>query len=97
MWSCTRATKVVACGEKVVAFRQFREEVRARHRKIAAIDMESYGVARAAELPKRRYWVIKGVCDLADVKKDDAAHPTAAANAAEVLSAMISGGAFATS
>ena len=34
MWSCTRATKVVACGEKVVAFRQFREEVRARHRKI---------------------------------------------------------------
>jgi hypothetical protein len=56
---------------------------------------QSYGVARAAELQKRRCWVIKGVCDLADVKKDDAAHPTAAANAAEVLSTLISGGAFA--
>ena len=64
--------------------------------KIVAIDIESYGAARAAaEWAGRRFTVIKGVCDFADANKDDAAHLTAAANAAEVLSTMITGGAFA--
>lgn len=86
---------VMACGEKVIASADFRDEqIRLRHRKIAAIDMESYGVARAAEDGKRKLTVIKGVCDFADPTKVDDAHAIAAGNAATVLATLIGRGAF---
>lgn len=86
---------VMACGEKVISSAEFRDEqIRIRHRKIAAIDMESYGVARAAEDGKRKLTVIKGVCDLADEGKADDARANAASNAAEVLATLIARGIF---
>lgn len=86
---------VMACGEKVVASKWFRDnQIRFRHRKISAIDMESYGVARAAAEVKRKLTVIKGVCDMADHRKNDGAHTLAAENAANVLVALIERGAF---
>lgn len=85
----------MACGEKVIASNEFRDEqIRIRHRKISAIDMESYGVARAAEQARRKLTVIKGVCDLADHAKNDGAHSLAAGNAADVFVLMIQRGAF---
>jgi nucleoside phosphorylase len=85
---------VMACGEKVVASKRFRKRIQKRHRKIIAIDMESYGVARAAGEVGRRVTVIKGVCDLADKKKNDKWHRIAARNAAETLLALIRDDAF---
>lgn len=86
---------VMACGEKVIASAAVRDEqIQVRHRKIAAIDMESYGAARAAEDGKRKLTVIKGVCDMADHTKVDDAHAIAADNAAAVLATLIAGGAF---
>jgi nucleoside phosphorylase len=86
---------VMACGEKVVASKRFRDnQIRLRHRKIAAIDMESYGVALATEEVGRKLTVIKGVCDMADHRKNDEAHAIAARNAAEVFVKLVEEGAF---
>lgn len=85
---------VMACGEKVIASKKFRKRIQARHRKIVAIDMESYGVARAAAEANRRLTVIKGVCDVANKHKDDKFHRIAARNAAHVLLHLIQSGGF---
>ena len=87
-------SQVIACGEKVVANEEFRLDVQARHRKIAAIDMESYGVVRAAEAAGRRATVIKGVCDMADEMKNDKHHEKAAVAAAGALLHFVKAGVF---
>lgn len=86
--------RVMACGEKVVANTPFRMALQLRHRKLAAIDMESYGVVRAAESAGRRATVIKGVCDMADEEKGDKHHEQAAAAAARVLVHFVRAGIF---
>lgn len=88
--------RVMACGEKVVANEQFRIELQERHRKLAAIDMESYGVVRAAESAGRRATVIKGVCDMADEEKGDKHHQQAAVAAARVFSHLLRHGVLGT-
>lgn len=85
---------VMACGEKVVANRGFRVKLEGRHRKLAAVDMESYGVVRAAETAGRHATVIKGVCDMADEEKGDRHHKQAAAAAARVFVHLLRGGVF---
>ena len=86
--------RVMACGEKVVANEAFRVALQERHRKLAAIDMESYGVVRAAESAGRHATVIKGVCDMADEEKTDKHHRQAAASAAKVCAHLIRRGVF---
>lgn len=86
--------RVMACGEKVVANEEFRIGLQERHRKLAAIDMESYGVVRAAESAGRHATVIKGVCDMADEEKGDKHHQQAAAAAARVFSHLVRRGVF---
>jgi nucleoside phosphorylase len=85
---------VLASGEKVVASEEFRQRIGMIHRKLAAIDMESYGVACAAERRGSSLTVIKGISDFADSSKNDDYHRVAAQNAARVLRFLIANGAF---
>jgi nucleoside phosphorylase/predicted nucleotidyltransferase len=87
---------VLACGEKVVASDVFRTELVAHHRKLAAVDMESYGVACAAQRRGAYLTVIKGICDFADEDKNDDVHEFAATAAAQELRVLVEDGAFAT-
>jgi nucleoside phosphorylase len=85
---------VLGCGEKVVGSRKFRKRIEAANRKLVAVDMESYGVLRAAQGLHRRATVIKSVCDFADEKKSDSNRDQARLNAALTLKAFVVGGAF---
>lgn len=88
--------EVMACGEKVVSSVEFRTQLAGQHRKLAAIDMESYGVIRASQAFKRDVTVIKSVCDLADAAKSDVAHDGARNAAALTLKKCIERGVFRT-
>lgn len=77
--------ELMACGEKVIADESARDRLADTHRKLAAIDMESYGVVRAAEAWKTPVTVIKSVCDLADAEKSDDLHDKARKAAARVF------------
>ncbi len=75
---------VIASGEKVIAAQAMRDEIASGHRKIAAIEMEGFGVAAAAwqhELLVRQL-AIRGICDSADHNKRDDWQEYAAAAAA---------------
>lgn len=72
----------------------FRDKVRRSHRKLAAIDMESYGVACAAERYYSSLTVIKGISDFADSSKNDTYHALAAGNSAKVFHFLVRKGAF---
>jgi nucleoside phosphorylase len=85
---------VLASGEKVVASEEFRERVGRVHRKLTAIDMESYGVASAAERRGSSLTVIKGISDFADSSKNDDYHELAARNSARLLRFLITESAF---
>jgi nucleoside phosphorylase/predicted nucleotidyltransferase len=87
--------QVMACGEKVVSSKKERARlVSTIGRKLSAIDMESYGMVRAALDCRKRPTVIKSVCDLANRAKNDDFQDQAASNAAQVLRIMIETGAF---
>ncbi len=63
-------------------------EVKAQHRKAAAIEMEAYAVMAAAyeaPLPEVRAFVAKAICDFADEKKTDDFQAYAAYTSASVL------------
>jgi nucleoside phosphorylase len=85
---------VIASGEKVVASQDFRERFSQVHRKVAAIDMESYGVACAAERRGARLTVIKGISDFADATKNDDYHEPAARASAQVFAYPVREGIF---
>lgn len=85
---------VIASGEKVVASQDFRDTVCSAHRKTVALDMESYGVARAAERNGSRVTVIKSICDFADSAKNDEFHEFAAATSAAAFRHLVREGAF---
>ncbi len=76
---------VIASGEKVIANADIRKEIAANNRKIAAIEMEGYGVSAATFKQYRpvRCLVIRAISDLADASKNDEWQPYAAAVAAE--------------
>lgn len=60
-----------ASGEKVVASRRVVRRIARQDRKIAAIEMESLGVADACRREGIEHMVIKAVTDLADKRKSD--------------------------
>ncbi len=76
---------VIASSEKVIANADIRDEIAANNRKIAAIEMEGYGVSAATFKQYRpvRCLVIRAISDLADASKNDEWQPYAAAVAAE--------------
>ncbi|MFC7280201.1 hypothetical protein ACFQS1_40125 [Paractinoplanes rhizophilus] len=85
---------VIASGEKVVASQDFRDAICSAHRKAVALDMESYGVARAAERHGCRVTVIKSICDFADSAKNDEFHKFAARTSAAAFRYLVREGAF---
>jgi nucleoside phosphorylase len=93
-WVAVHADVVMASGEKVVASREFREKVCSAHRKTAALDMESYGVASAAERHGSRVTIIKSICDFADSSKNDDFQEFAAMASAATFRLLVANGAF---
>jgi HEAT repeat protein/nucleoside phosphorylase len=85
----------IASGEKVIANQQDIDDLCRQCSKLLAVAMEGYGVARAASNhnPPPSFLEVRGISDLADVKKDDKWHSYAAdAAAAFVISLIRSGG-----
>lgn len=76
---------VIASGEKVIANAEIRDEIAASNRKIAAIEMEGYGVSAGAYKQHQpvRCLVIRAISDFADASKNDEWQPYAASVAAE--------------
>jgi len=77
-----------ASGPSVIASSDYAESIKAQHRTITAIDMESYGVAAAADAavaPKPVAFSMKSVCDFADEEKDDAFQQYAAYTSATTI------------
>ncbi|KRA98152.1 hypothetical protein ASD83_13970 [Devosia sp. Root685] len=63
----------MATGSAVVADKNRMEEITAQHRQMAALDMEMYGVYKAAEFasPRPIFFGAKTVVDVGDEKKSD--------------------------
>ena len=70
----------IASGEKVIADENRASELTQLDAKIAAIEMEAFGVAVAAakSVHRPRFIAIRGICDYADDKKNDDWHEYAA-------------------
>jgi adenosylhomocysteine nucleosidase len=66
----------MSTGSAVIASKDRLDEIGEQHRKMAALDMEMYGVYKSAEqAPKKlQYFGVKTVVDLADSAKGDTYH-----------------------
>jgi hypothetical protein len=76
-----------AVGEKIVADTTVVERLRRLEPKLLGVEMESYGVARAAARAflRPRFIAIRGVSDFADEDKNDSYRSSALHNAAKFL------------
>lgn len=72
----------MACGSQVIADEAIVDDIAKTHRKLAAIEMESYGVVFSAASFNIKSAVIKSVCDFADSEKGDDMHEYAASASA---------------
>lgn len=81
----------IAVGEKVIKSIEKIEELNSRIPNLVGVEMESYGVGLAASLSPRdvSFMVIRGVCDLADDKKDDKYRNLALSNAMDFLKGFL--------
>jgi adenosylhomocysteine nucleosidase len=66
----------LATGSAVIASKEYLERVAEQHRKVAGIEMEMYGVYKAAELATAPplFFGAKTVVDMGDSKKGDTLH-----------------------
>jgi len=84
---------VIACGEKVIDYAEFRSGLKEQNRKILAVEMESYGTAVAIheenQSSKPKFLVIKSIMDNADGSKNDRWKEIAAKNAALFAKSLI--------
>jgi nucleoside phosphorylase/CheY-like chemotaxis protein len=81
----------VACGGAVLADPTKLTTIESQHRKVLAVEMESYGLyaaASEARVPQPTAVALKGVSDFADEAKDDAFQKYAAYTSAEVLRSL---------
>lgn len=77
-WSGDDITKIpslkiapMACGSSVISTQLVIDEINEDHRKLTAIEMESYGVMAASHAYDIPCVVIKSVCDFGNTKKSD--------------------------
>lgn len=77
-WSGNDITKIpslkiapMACGSSVISTQLVVDEINEDHRKLTAIEMESYGVMAASHAYDIPCVVIKSVCDFGNTKKSD--------------------------
>jgi nucleoside phosphorylase len=88
----------VATGSKVIATEELLKEYKETHPKLVGVEMEAWGVATAAFQAgrPRRFFMIRGVSDLADMAKDsrevDAWRPYACDAAAAYTVALLQSG-----
>lgn len=88
----TLAIGPLASGAAVVADEAMYETIKQQHRKLLGIDMEAHGIMLAGEeLPYRplETFVMKGVSDFANTKKDDRFRHYAAYTSAKALQHMV--------
>jgi len=84
----------LACGPYVVKDSGYMEMLKAREYSLLGLDMESYGVALAAEMCSTHArpvvpLIIKGVCDFADSSKNDDWHDYCAYASASMAVALM--------
>ena len=86
----------IASGEKVIADENRARELTQSDPKIAAIEMESFGVAVAAAKSENRprFIAIRGISDYADDEKNDDWHEYAADSAAAFTTGLLRSGAI---
>lgn len=60
-----------ACGSYVIANKKFADTLKISERKLAGVEMEGYGLYTAGHIAKRKFMMIKAVCDLANENKGD--------------------------
>ena len=86
----------IASGEKVIADSNRVDELKQWHSKLAAVDMESFGVALAtSEWPGNPQFIaFRGVSDYADESKNDEWHEYAADSAAAFTVGFLRSGAI---
>jgi nucleoside phosphorylase/tetratricopeptide (TPR) repeat protein len=84
----------IASGEKVIANQSDIDDLVSQCPKLLAVEMEGYGVAHAASNrnPSPGFLEVRGISDLADVKKDDKWRSYAADAAAAFVISLISSG-----
>lgn len=77
-WTGNDITKIpslkiapMACGSSVISTQLVVDEINEDHRKLTAIEMESYGVMAASHAYDIPCVVIKSVCDFGNTKKSD--------------------------
>lgn len=78
----------IGSGDVLLRDAALRDDLARRHR-IIAFDMEAAGVATAAGLHSREWFMVRGVSDFADNHKDDRWQGYAAAAAASYLRALL--------
>ncbi|ASC69922.1 5'-methylthioadenosine/S-adenosylhomocysteine nucleosidase [Halomicronema hongdechloris C2206] len=61
---------VIASGDNVIADPDVRDRIAAYSRRIRAIEMEGYGVSKAAWDQRIRCLIVRALCDYADDTKD---------------------------
>lgn len=82
----------MASGAAVLQSSQSMHEVRAQHRNLVGIEMESYAVFCAAEYssePRPQVLSLKSVCDFGDDEKNDDFHAYAVYTSAEFLGRLL--------
>ena len=82
----------VACGTSVLADSEKIAEIESQHRKVIAVEMESYGLYSAvteARVPQPLAVSLKSVCDFADEAKSDAFQRYAAFTSAQTMKALL--------
>ena len=90
--NCKVTIAPMASGSQVVADNSVLDRIREQHRKVAAIDMEMFGVYAAAESfyeEAAQFIGAKVVVDLADAKKGDLYHEYGSVVSAQFLTAAI--------
>jgi nucleoside phosphorylase len=84
----------MASGAAVLQSSQSMQEVRAQHKNLVGIEMESYAVFCAAEYssePRPQVLSLKSVCDFGDNKKNDDFHEYAVFTSSEFLRRLLLG------
>lgn len=80
----------MACGSSVIANQTTVDDIAEKHRKVTAIEMESYAIMAAASSYDINCAVIKSVCDLGDKHKSDKIQNYCAFTSASVVMKFIS-------
>ena len=93
-WDFQVRTGPFAVGEKVISDSDVVSRLLVNHPKLIGIEMESYGVGRAAHtiFQRPRFIAVRGVCDFADESKNDDYRAIALENANTFLRAYFQKG-----